>query len=334
MTGKIEFDGEYETREGTKKMEKKEYDLIIVGSGPGALSCAMYATRAGFSVLTLDRGMPGGQMAMTEWVDNYPGFPEGISGQELTERMLKHAQRFGAEQAYGNVAKIEDRGEDCFFNVHTDSGEVLKSSMVVIATGAQPRSLGLEGEKRLNGRGVSYCAICDGNFFKGKTVAVIGGGDAAVEEATYLSNIVDKVVLVHRRDELRASQVAQDVMTARENIEIAWNSQIENVLGDEKVEGIRIRNTKTDEKKVIDCEGVFFYVGIVPITEFVKDLVELDAQGFIVTNENMETSVCGIYAIGDVRRPMYRQIGTAVSDGIVAALNMDVAMHKKPPRVG
>lgn len=315
-------------------MEKEQYDLIIVGSGPGSMSCALYATRAGFSVLMLDRGMPGGQMAMTEWVDNYPGFPDGVSGQELSERMLKHAQRFGAEQAYGNVAKIEDRGEDCLFRVHLDSGEVLKSDIIVVATGAQPRKLDLDGEKRLEGRGVSYCAICDGNFFKGKTVAVIGGGDAAVEEATYLSNLVERVVLVHRRDELRASRIAQDILEKRENVEIAWNSQIMNVLGKEKVEGVLVRDVNTDEKRVIDCEGVFFYVGIVPITDFVKNLVELDDQGFIVTNENMETSVCGIYAVGDVRRPLYRQIGTAVSDGIVAALNIDIAMHRKPPRTG
>lgn len=314
-------------------MERVSYDIIIAGAGPGGLSCALYGTRAGLSVLVLDRGMPGGQMAMTEWIDNYPGFPDGVSGQELSEKMLAHAQRFGAEVAYGNISEFSGkRNDDCLFEISLDTGETTYAKAFVISTGAKPKVIGLPGETALLGRGVSYCAVCDGNFFKGKEVCVIGGGDSAVEEAVYLSKLCSKVTVVHRRDVLRAAQTAQDAAFTRKNIEFAYNSQIEDVVGDKMVEGVLVKDTITGEQRTIPCAGAFFYAGIIPQSDLVKGIVDMDEQNFIKTDENMETSFCGVYAIGDVRRPAYRQITSAVSDGTTAALHIDMAIHHQPDR--
>lgn len=314
-------------------MEKESYDIIIIGAGPGGLSCALYGTRAGLSVLVLDRGMPGGQMAMTEWIDNYPGFPDGISGQEISEKMVAHAQRFGAEVGYGNVSEFTgSRNEDCMLEVALDTGEKAYCKAFVVGTGAKPKVIGLPGETRLLGRGVSYCAVCDGNFFKGKEVCVIGGGDSAVEEAVYLSKLCDKVTVVHRRDALRASIIAQQAAFSRKNIEFAYNSQIEDVVGDKSVEGVLVRDVVSGQQRTIPCAGAFFYAGILPQSDLVKGLVEMDEQGFIITDANMETTCCGVYAIGDVRRPAFRQITSAVSDGTTAALHIDMAIHHQPDR--
>ena len=314
-------------------MEKDRYDIVVIGAGPGGLTCALYATRAGFCVAVLDRGLPGGQMAMTEWIDNYPGFPEGISGTELSERMVNQAKRFGTELSYGNVLEItSNKEEGCYFDIKLDSGDIIKGQTIVIGTGAKPRTLGLDGEKRLHGRGVSYCAICDGNFFKGQQVCVIGGGDSAVQEAVYLSKLCEKVTLVHRRDRLRASQTLQDAALSRDNIDFVYNSQILDVVGEVKTEGVQVKDLETGVEKVIPCTGVFFYVGIFPQSDIVKDKVKLDEQGFIMTDENMETSWPRVYAVGDVRRPSNRQITTAVADGTTAALAIDTAIHNQPDR--
>ena len=313
-------------------MEKEQYDVIIVGAGPAGLTCALYSARAGLSVACIDRGMFGGQMATTELIDNYPGFPEGIGGVELGELMMKQAQRFGAEVTYGNITSVSDgRGDDGMIIINTDDKQ-LKCRAFVVATGAAPRELGIHGEKEFRGRGVSYCAVCDGFFFKGHDVCVVGGGDAAVEEAIYLSNLCRKVTIIHRRDRLRAAKASENAARARENIEFLFNSQILKVLGDNDVSGVHIADTNTGAERNIPCTGIFFYVGILPQYEIVKDIVKLNNNGFIITNDDMETSVEGIYAAGDVRRPRNRQVSTAVGDGATAALSIERVLNEQPDR--
>ncbi len=313
-----------------------QFDIVIAGGGPAGLACALYAARAGLSVTVFDRGMPGGQVGMTEWIDNYPGFSDGVSGFDLAEKMLKHAQRFGAEITYGNIENFActDCEEAPYLHITLDDGRSVGSRTLVIATGAQPRLLGVPGEEKFRGRGVSYCAICDGNFFKGKEVAVIGGGDAAVEEAVYLSKLCSKVTVIHRRDQLRASQIAQDSAFDRPNIEFAWNSRTIEITGTgEKASGVLVADTTTGSERIIPADGIFIYVGINPITDFLKGKLEIDDQGFVITKDNMETSMKGVYAVGDVRRPQYRQIATAIADGVTAALAIDGIVHQKPPRL-
>ncbi len=314
-------------------MEKDTYDVIIAGAGPAGLTCALYCARAGLSVVCLDRGMFGGQMTTTEWIDNYPGFPEGIGGNELGEIMMKQAQRFGAEVTYGNISSVPSgRDAEGIINVNTDDG-ILKCRAFVIATGAAPRELGVPGESDLRGRGVSYCAVCDGFFFKDHEVCVVGGGDAAVEEAVYLSNLCKKVTIIHRRDRLRAAKAAEDSARSRSNIEFAFNSQVLEVLGNESgVTGVRVADVESKSEREIPCTGIFFYVGILPATDTFKDIVKTDDRGFIVTNEDMETSVEGIYAAGDVRRPKNRQVSTAVGDGATAALSIERILNEQPDR--
>jgi len=314
-------------------MQKEKYDVFIAGAGPGGLTCALYATRAGLCVAVVDRGMPGGQMAQTEWIDNYPGFPDGVSGPEISEKMMKGAQRFGAEVGYGNVVEVlEGETTDCPLTVKLDSGEEISANTFVLGTGARPRTLDLPGERRLMGRGVSYCAICDGNFFKDKEACVIGGGDSAVQEAVYLSKLCSKVTIVHRRDEFRASKSLQEAAERAKNVEIAMNSQIIDVVGEDKAQGVKVKDIKTKEERVIPCEGVFFYVGIIPQSDVLRDKVDMDDLGFVITDQNMETSWQHVYAVGDVRRPSFRQITCAVSDGTTAALAIDTAIHNVPDR--
>ncbi len=313
-------------------MEKERYDVVIAGSGPAGLTCALYCARAGFSVAALDRGMAGGQLAMTEWIDNYPGFPEGIGGAALGELMNNQALRFGAEVTYGNVTRVSGgRGADGLITLNLDDGK-LACRAFVIATGATPRELGVPGERELLGRGVSYCAVCDGFFFKGQSVCVIGGGDAAVEEAVYLSKLCSKVTVIHRRARLRAARAAENAARAKYNIEFAFNTRVVEVLGKDGVTGVRAANSVTGDEHEIPCTGVFFYVGINPKTEIAADLVALDEYGFIVTNAEMETNVPGIYAIGDVRRPRNRQVATAVGDGATAALSIERTLNEQPDR--
>lgn len=305
-------------------MEERKVDFLSVGAGPAGLAAALYTSRAGLKTLVIDRGSPGGQMFMTELVENYPGFVEGIKGTELSELMQKQAERFGAEVAYGEVRSVGARGADGLVAVETESGTI-RAKTVMIATGAHPKKLGIPGEEEFAGRGVSYCAICDGPFFRDQAVAVVGGGDSAVEEAHYLSKICSKVYIVHRRDELRAKKVAQDAAFRTENIEIVWSHVPVEVAGGEGgVEGLVVKSVGTDEARTLACGGVFFYVGFAPNTDFIDpNIIKLNEQGFIITNENLETSVPGVYAAGDVRRMHNRQITTAVADGTEVALNVD-----------
>ena len=311
-------------------MEDTKYDVIIVGAGPGGLTCAMYLARAGLKAVVLERGGPGGQMLTTNLVENYPGFPDNITGTDLADRLVEHAKRWGAEIAYGDVKIFSRRDADNKVTVTLADDSTLTCRALVIASGASPRKVGFKGEEEFVGRGVSYCALCDGNFYRGKDVCVVGGGDSAVEEAVYLSNIANKITVIHRRGQFRAKKVAQDAALARPNIEYSWHSTVEEVYGAQFVEGVRIKNVKTGETREIPCDGVFFYVGIVPATSYVPSFIERDEQGFIKTNRHMETNMPGIYAVGDIRRPQARQVATAVGDGADCSVAIQTYLLEYP----
>ena len=297
----------------------QQYDTIILGAGPGGMTAATYASRANMSVLMIDRGIYGGQMNNTAEIENYPGFPT-ILGPELAEKMYASSTQFGAEYAFGTVLHVEAQA-DGSWRVVTDMDEYIANT-VIVATGAAYKKLDVPGEEAFAGRGVSYCAVCDGAFFRGQHVIVVGGGDSAVEEATYLAGLAEHVTIVHRRDKLRAQQILQDRAFANEKISFVWNSEVEEILGDDKkVTGVRVRNNQTDETSEIDAAGVFIYVGLLPVTDPVQDLGITDANGWIMTNDRMETSQPGIFAIGDVREKELRQITTAVGDAAVAGQN-------------
>lgn len=297
----------------------QQYDTIILGAGPGGMTAATYASRANMSVLMIDRGIYGGQMNNTAEIENYPGFPS-ILGPELAEKMYASSTQFGAEYAFGTVLRVEAQA-DGSWHVVTDMDEY-SANTVIVATGAAYKKLDVPGEEAFAGRGVSYCAVCDGAFFRGQHVIVVGGGDSAVEEATYLAGLADHVTIVHRRDKLRAQQILQDRAFANEKISFVWNSEVEEILGDDKkVTGVRVRNNQTDETSEIDAAGVFIYVGLLPVSDPVQDLGITDANGWIMTNDRMETSQPGIFAIGDVREKELRQITTAVGDAAVAGQN-------------
>lgn len=293
----------------------KQYDVIVIGAGPGGMTAALYASRANLSVLMLDRGIYGGQMNNTAAIENYPGF-SSVMGPDLAENMYQGSTQFGAEYAYGNVEGIEDHGAIKVVKTDTDSFE---AKAVVIATGSEYRKLGVPGEEAYGGRGVSYCAVCDGAFFKGREVIVVGGGDSAVEEGLYLTQLASKVTVIHRRDQLRAQKIIQDRAFANDKMNFIWNSNVEEVLGDDqKVTGVKVVNNQTGEEQTIDASGVFIYVGILPKTEQFGDLGITDETGWIPTDKDMATKVPGIFAIGDVRAKDLRQITTAVGDGGVA----------------
>ena len=297
----------------------QQYDTIILGAGPGGMTAATYASRANMSVLMIDRGIYGGQMNNTAEIENYPGFPS-ILGPELAEKMYASSTQFGAEYAFGTVLHVEAQA-DGSWRVVTDMDEY-SANTVIVATGAAYKKLDVPGEEAFAGRGVSYCAVCDGAFFRGQHVIVVGGGDSAVEEATYLAGLADHVTIIHRRDKLRAQQILQDRAFANEKISFVWNSEVEEILGDDKkVTGVRVRNNQTDETSEIDAAGVFIYVGLLPVSDPVQDLGITDANGWIMTNDRMETSQPGIFAIGDVREKELRQITTAVGDAAVAGQN-------------
>lgn len=294
--------------------ERIEADVVVIGAGPGGLTAALYASRANLKTILLEKGAPGGELINTADVENYPGYSL-IGGPELATNMYEGAMRFGAEHVYGDVTHIEIHGNER--HIHT-SDKVYVASAVVIATGAYNRKLAVEGEERLAGQGVSYCAVCDGFFFRNKNLVVVGGGDSAVEEGTYLTNFADKVTIVHRRDELRAQKILQDRAFANDKVDFIWDSVVEEVKGENAVNAVQLRNIKTNEVTDFAADGVFVYVGIVPNSAVVADLGVTDEEGWIVTNEKMETSVPGIYAVGDVRKTVLRQIATAVGDGSIA----------------
>lgn len=298
----------------------KEYDVAIIGAGPGGMTAALYAARANLKVAMIDRGVYGGQMNNTAEVENYPGFPS-IMGPELGEKMYKSTTEQGVEFVYGDVKGIE-LAEDRKRIVKMDPEDVMAKA-VVIATGSTNRKLGIPGEEEYSGKGVSYCAVCDGAFFKDEEVAVIGGGDSAISEGLYLANLAKNVDVIHRRDQLRAEKVLQNRAFKNDKMSFTWNSVPLEIVGDgNKVTGVKVHNKKTDEDSVVPASGVFIYIGNVPNSEAFKDLEITDQDGWIITNDQMETSVPGIYAIGDVRQKKLRQIVTAVGEGGIAGQNV------------
>ena len=292
------------------------YDTIIIGAGPAGMTAALYAARSNLKVALLERGIPGGQMNNTADIENYPGYAN-ISGPELAEKMFEPLENLGVEHLFGLVEKIEDRGD--FKEVITED-ERFEAKTVIIASGANHRHLGVPGEEDYNSRGVSYCAVCDGAFFRDEDLLVVGGGDSAVEEAIFLTRFAKSVTIVHRRDELRAQKVLQDRAFANEKIRFVWDSVVESIHGDErKVTGVTFKNVKTGELSQAEFGGIFIYVGLDPVSEFAADLGITDEAGWILTDHQMKTSVAGIYAVGDVRQKDLRQITTAVGDGATAS---------------
>lgn len=291
------------------------YDMVIVGGGPGGYTAALYAARAGLNVLVLEKLSAGGQMAQTEQIDNYPGFEEGIDGFSLAEKMQKQAERFGAKSEYAEVSRLDLTAGP---KVLETSEGTFYGKTVVLAAGAVPRELGVAEEAELVGRGVAYCAACDGMFYKGKMVVVVGGGNSAAADALLLSRIAKKVILVHRRDTLRAEKVYHQPLKSRENVEFRWSSTVTEFLHGDRLTGVKLKNSLTGEESMIECDGVFISAGRKPATDLVKDQLTLDHDGYIVADETTKTAIPGVYAVGDIRTKPLRQIITAVADGAVA----------------
>ena len=295
---------------------KNEFDVIIIGGGPAGYTAAMYTVRSGFSTLVIERMAVGGQMNETVQIDNYPGFDEGIDGFSLGMKMQNGAQRFGAETLYGEVKSVELAGR--IKKVETDDG-VYTAKAVIIATGAGHKHLGVDHESELVGRGVGYCASCDGMFYRGKTVAVVGGGNSAAADALVLSRIAKKVHLIHRRDVLRATKVYHEPLMRAENVQFHWNSAVDELKFDDRLTGVVLKDVRSGEEKELELDGLFISIGRKPATELFRGQLELDAGGYIVAGESTETNLPGVYAVGDVRTKAVRQIVTAASDGAVAA---------------
>jgi thioredoxin reductase (NADPH) len=299
-------------------MNETAYDVIIIGGGPAGLTAGLYTSRARLNTLLVERMIVGGQVMTTTKVENYPGFPGGIDGPELVARFQEHCQEFGLQVTSGEVQKLEDKGD---YKVVTVDGNELRARAVIVTTGAEPRKLGIPGEKEFAGRGVSYCATCDGAFFRDVPVAVIGGGDTAAEEALFLTRFASRVFLVHRRDQLRATKTLQERVLANPKIEVVWNHVPEEVLGDQRgVNELQLVNKLTGEKRSLAVEGVFFAIGVIPKAHFLTDVLELNEEGYILTDTECHTSLPGVFAAGDVRSKMLKQIATAVGDGAVAAI--------------
>lgn len=291
------------------------YDMIIVGGGPAGYTAALYGARAGLDTLVLEKLSAGGQMALTQDIDNYPGFEDGVEGFTLAENMQRQAERFGAKTEYAQVLRMNLTGAPK--ELETSEG-TFYARTVVLATGANPRELGLDQEAALVGKGVAYCAACDGMRYRDKTVVVVGGGNSAVEDALLLSRVARKVILVHRRDTLRATKVYHQPLMEAENVEFRWNSTVEELLHEDKVTGVRLRDVNTGAETTVPCDGVFISVGRKPATELVQGQLELDRGGYVVADETTATNLPGVFAVGDVRTKLLRQVVTAVADGAVA----------------
>ena len=302
-------------REQEANITEHIYDMIVVGGGPGGYTAALYAARAGLDTVILEKLSAGGQMALTEQIDNYPGFEDGIDGFSLGEKMKRGTERFGVETKLAEVLSLDLSGT--VKKAETSEGPLF-ARIIVLATGAGPRELGIEGEQELIGKGVNYCAACDGMFYKNKTVVIAGGGNTAAADALILSRICKKVIVVHRRDTLRATKIYHEPLMKAGNVEFRWDSEIIELLHDEKVIGIRLRNVKTGEETTLACDGVFVSIGRKPSSELVKDQVEVDPAGYIIADESTRTNIPGVFAVGDVRTKALRQVVTAVADGATA----------------
>ena len=295
---------------------EKIYDLIIIGAGPAGLTAAIYAQRARLNTVVLEKLTPGGQILLSEKIENYPGFPEVISAQKLMKQVQKQAENLGTKLKYEEARSIvlEDKKKI----IHTSGGKKYKTLAVIIATGAETRRLGIEREKEFIGRGISYCATCDAPFFRNQQVAVVGGGNMALQEALYLSKFAEKIYLVHRRGMLRGEKILQERITKNPKIEIIWRSVVDQIYGEEKVKGVKLKNLKTKKTHNLPCSGLFIFVGLKPNTEFVQNILELDEKGFIKTGENLESSRRGIFACGDVRKNLLKQVIVACGEGALA----------------
>jgi len=295
-------------------------DLIIIGAGPAGLTAGLYAARARLKTLMLERLSPGGQVLMTDWVENYPGFPDGISGFELIDKMRRQAEKFDLVIENHEVSRVELTPEKKI--VVTEKGK-FETRALILTSGATPRKLGIDGEALLTGKGVSYCATCDGPFYRDQEVALIGGGDTAVEEAIFLTRFTSKVHLIHRRDELRATKLLQERVMALDQVNIVWDTIPMSIVGDTEVKGVDLKNVKTGKTSHLPVQGVFVFIGYIPNNELVKDQLELDPLGFVVTDNDMQTSVPGVFAAGDIRSKILRQIATAVGEGATAAFAVE-----------
>lgn len=304
----------------------KIYDMIIVGGGPGGYTAALYAARAGMSVIVLEKLSAGGQMALTHQIDNYPGFVEGIDGFSLAENMQQQAERFGAETELAEVFSLNLQADPKV--IETSEG-VFYGKTVVYAAGAGPRELGIPEEQEMIGRGVNYCAACDGMFYRGKTVVIVGGGNTAAADALLLSRVAKKVILVHRRDTLRATKIYHKPLMEAENVEFRWNSAVVQLRHGEKLNAVVIQNLQTGEETVVECDGLFVSIGRKPATELVKDQLALDGSGYVLADESTRTSVPGVFAVGDVRTKVLRQIIAAAADGVMAVHSAEEYLSEK-----
>lgn len=315
-----------EETDTTDKGEVLEREVVIIGAGPAGLTAGLYAGRAQLEPLILVGESFGGQVAMTGEIENYPGFPEGIDGMALAEQMSNHAERFGAEIAYEQVIEVDFESYPFVLETY---GPTYKAKSVIICTGASPRKLGVPGEQEFAGRGVSYCAMCDGYFFRDKTVVVVGGGDSALDEALYLTRLAKEVIIVHRRDELRAGAALRERAFANDKVRFVWDTAVEEIEGGDTVTGVRVRNVKTEERDVIPCDGVFIYVGLVPNTELFEGQLELGDDGYIITDKHQQTNLPGVYAAGDVQDPWFRQAIIAAGAGAAAAITAERFLSEK-----
>jgi thioredoxin reductase (NADPH) len=299
-------------------MNSYDYDLVIIGGGPAGLTAGLYAGRARLKTLLLEKLITGGQVMATDFVENYPGFPEGLAGYDLSQRMRDQAVRFGLEITTGEIGLLKP-GKPYHTVVLNESGQEITCRTVIIASGAQPRKLDVPGEAALTGKGVSYCATCDGALYREEIIAVVGGGDTALEDGMFLTRFAQKVHILHRRDAFRGTKIYQERVLASDKIEVHWNTIVQEIKGDRAVEALRLKNVKTGAENILPVTGVFIFVGIVPTTAWLKNLLPLDSSGFIITDQEMATTLPGIFAAGDVRAKQLRQISTAVGDGATAA---------------
>lgn len=298
-------------------MSDNIYDVAIIGGGPAGLTAAIYTGRGLLKTVVIEKLMTGGQATVTHQIDNYPGFPEGISGPELMGKFEEQAKRFGAEIKFATVETVTMEKNMKIINL---GSEVIKAKTVILCTGAEPRKLGVPGEAKFTGKGVSYCATCDGAFFRDAEVAVVGGGDSAVKEAIFLTKFASKVYVIHRRDELRAEKVTAQEAFKNEKIEFVWDSVVEEIIGDKELKELRVKNVKDGSVGSIPVEGAFIYVGMLPNTGFLKGLLTLDEGNYIIADKDSHTDISGVFAAGDVRRKISRQVATAVGDGATAAM--------------
>jgi thioredoxin reductase (NADPH) len=301
-------------------MKSVDYELVIIGGGPAGLTAGLYAARGGLNVILIEKIVPGGQVIITDWIENYPGFPEGLSGPDLVQKMTEQVKRFDLNIENNEVVSV-DFSEPV--KKITLNDKTITSHTIIIATGASPKKLGVPGEDIFYGKGISSCATCDGPFFKDGVVAAVGGGDTAVQESLFLTKFAKKVYLIHRRDKLRAAAILQKRALANEKIEMIWDSVLTDISGLTNVENITLQNVKTGDKTQLSVDGCFIWVGIIPNTQFLADSVKLDEHGFIIAALDAETSVPGVFAAGDVRNTPLRQIATAVGDGAIAAISAE-----------